>query len=1318
MAAREVTRATCREDFEIAIVCTKDHEYNAVCLVLDGFWDDDGDPFGRAQGDPNTYTTATAAGTAASLRSSYPCIKLLLLTGTCDGVPNAAGEELLLGDVVVSDTVVQYDLGRRYPDGFREKDTLEDRLSRPGKNVRNLVTVLKTDIGLRRLEEKVSSYLRKMQSRASEEPYQRRSKATYQYLGPTNDMLFESTYCHKHYGSPQCICDDYTELGDRHKKKLQDDGDVESAQQPSIFIGRFGSGDTSFSAGIDRDRIAQKHNIIAFETEGAGIWDELPCIIVKGVSTYGDGHKVGDTEAWENFAAATAACAARGLISRYPQTDKSLVVESKNQMEIVFKSQADIACLRDLYITSPPNDKTRIEQTKGGLLLDAYATDSRLNSASSILRGLLHMLISKKPSLISYVRKEYDKSGKLIFEDSNSWVVLSQIFLSTLEDPSVTDLTFIIDALDECLGDLPNLLNRNEADIQEVLLHAKNQSIVSLELNAESVSAAIKTYIDHKVELLSGNKRYQQDMRDSVREYLANNADGTFLWVALVCEMLEKAPSFDRSLESARYPRGLDNLYERMIQKVCHSELDWGRRILSINTVARRPLSIQELETLTFYPESANIAVESLEKRWEEALGYCGNFLTQRKGVVYFIHQSAKDFILNKASYKLFCEGMEHVNNHIFKISISAIISTLKRDIYGLSKPGFLISDLTSQDIPSPDPLAPVGYCCVYWIDHLEESILLSGDSKGEELISTFLSKKYLYWLESLSLLQSMHQGQIGMRKLERLLINTESPRLKERIWDTRRFIQMFGKAIGDAPLQVYISALLFSPVESITRKQFSAEAPHWVRVWPDGYTNWTSCIQKFDGNSQASYDTLAISSCGTWLAAHHHPKITIWDVETGRIIRCIKHDSYQRDSFFIWFEFSPQNRNELVIITYDEKVLFVWDITTASTVRRIRLPDAKIHGLSFLPSAPYIIGIIMGDLDKNYYIAYLNTQKEEEVHKRPLFLNGTVMEAEFSPINGDILAIYINEGMGSQIIIYNIDTDDIIHSLAVYWASGIEFSPDGKYLAAFARLRHSDGILHLPEIILIDIMTGKTVWASEIQHCSLEVPTFSADGQLLGVVTRDTVQIWDIASGQCIQESGVEANCNIFSPNENKLFCSSHGSISVIEIGHRGMAPPRNTENHPQQVMISPDGRKSEVILTINSDSGIEIIKVNENLPAEEETNCGVDDLGFWITLNAERVIWLPPEYRPTMVWKDWHARNSCIAISNTSTPLSIFKFLSSVCPGQMVAQSGEKRKHTSSTPEKHKRSRTVNLDDGNFILRIDMTPLEGKTETYNDED
>ncbi|QYT02255.1 hypothetical protein H0G86_009261 [Trichoderma simmonsii] len=891
-ATRKALRPTSRDDFEIAIVCAKALEYNAVCLLVDGFWDEDGDSFGRAEGDPNTYMTGymggfnivvvllctsgkvAAASTAASLRSSYPCIKLLLLIGTCDGVPNAMGKELLLGDVVISDTVVQYDLGRRYPNGFRERDTLEDRLGRPDKNVRNLVAMYKTEMGLQRLEKKVSSYLKKIQDMEIKEQRQKRRRATYQYPGSTNDILFKSTYCHKHYRSPQCICDDHNEAGDpvcgrsrrtcceqtgcdkdhllprlrlEYKKKLEDDGDEKAAQQPSIFVGRFGSGDTDFNSAIDRDDIAQKHNIIAFETEGAGVWDELSCIIIKGVSTYGDGHIMSDLEAWENFAAATAASAARGLIDYYPQRDRYPSVDFKNQTERAFKNQADITCLRDLYITSPPNDRIRIEESKGGLLMDAFvwvlqngaykqwledpqtsllwirgdpgkgktmllcgiidqlqeltpptnlyyffyqATDSRLNNASSALRGLIHMLISKQPHLISYVRHEYDKSGKSIFEDPNSWIILSRIFFKILRDPSISDLTFIIDALDECLSDLAEFLeliqqsssycgvkwlvsSRNETNVQDVLIDTEKKSVISLELNSESVSAAIRTYIYYKVEVLSKGKRYKQEVRDSIQEYLVNNADGTFLWVALVCEMLKKAPSFDPRPKSAAYPPGLDNIYKRMLEKVLDSEFHWGSRILAINTVARRPLSIQELETLTFSPSDSNDTIESLEKRWEEALGYCGNFLTKRQGIVYFIHQSAKDFIIKKASNRLFSNGTENINRDILKVSISAMMNTLRRNIYGLAKPGFLIDDLTIQDVPSPDPLAPVGYCCVYWIDHFVESIPYSEDDNSQELIYYFFKEKYMYWLESLSLLRSMYHGTMGIQKLEKLLVSS-----------------------------------------------------------------------------------------------------------------------------------------------------------------------------------------------------------------------------------------------------------------------------------------------------------------------------------------------------------------------------------------------------------------------------------------------------------------------------------------------------------------------------------------------------------------
>ncbi|WYZ45759.1 hypothetical protein EsH8_VIII_001075 [Colletotrichum jinshuiense] len=38
--------------------------------------------------------------------------------------------------------------------------------------------------------------------------------------------------------------------------------------------------------------------------EGAGVWDEAPCIVVKGICDYADNHK---KKTWQVYAAATAA---------------------------------------------------------------------------------------------------------------------------------------------------------------------------------------------------------------------------------------------------------------------------------------------------------------------------------------------------------------------------------------------------------------------------------------------------------------------------------------------------------------------------------------------------------------------------------------------------------------------------------------------------------------------------------------------------------------------------------------------------------------------------------------------------------------------------------------------------------------------------------------------------------------------------------------------------------------------------------------------------------------------------------------------------
>jgi nucleoside phosphorylase len=111
-----------REEFEIALICALPLEYNAVSLLFDEFWNEDGDHFGRAAGDPNNYITGrigkynvvlallphmgkvNASSAAVSVRSSYTSLRLALLVGICGGVlKKGKGEddEVLLGDVVI-----------------------------------------------------------------------------------------------------------------------------------------------------------------------------------------------------------------------------------------------------------------------------------------------------------------------------------------------------------------------------------------------------------------------------------------------------------------------------------------------------------------------------------------------------------------------------------------------------------------------------------------------------------------------------------------------------------------------------------------------------------------------------------------------------------------------------------------------------------------------------------------------------------------------------------------------------------------------------------------------------------------------------------------------------------------------------------------------------------------------------------------------------------------------------------------------------------------------------------------------------------------
>ncbi|KAM0521217.1 hypothetical protein ACHAPE_002692 [Trichoderma viride] len=341
-----------REDFEIAIICALPLEYDAVVLLFDEFWDKEGDTFGRAAGDLNHYTTgrigkhdvvlallshmgkANAASAAAIMRSSYGALRLVILAGICGGVPYNGDDDIFLGDVVISSSVIQYDFGRHYPSGFMRKNTYADNLRKHDKNIGNLLTKFGTNIGQDKLHERAASFLQELQERAL------KHREKYTYPGTDKDKLFKSSYRHMHRKLATCVCsschgrkdpicdealasscddlgcdEEYLERSRTHKEQDQ-------AQGPAIYIGAVASGDTIMKSGEDRDGIAKKEGVIAFEMGGAGAWEDLPCIVVKGICDYADCHK---NKLWRDFAAATAASFSKAILEQYIQTDRSRV---------------------------------------------------------------------------------------------------------------------------------------------------------------------------------------------------------------------------------------------------------------------------------------------------------------------------------------------------------------------------------------------------------------------------------------------------------------------------------------------------------------------------------------------------------------------------------------------------------------------------------------------------------------------------------------------------------------------------------------------------------------------------------------------------------------------------------------------------------------------------------------------------------------------------------------------------------------------------------------------------------------------------------
>ncbi|CAP66456.1 uncharacterized protein PODANS_4_3680, partial [Podospora anserina S mat+] len=312
-------------------------------------------------------------------------------------------QEQLLGDVAISDGILQHDLGRKLVGRF----VPETKLLEPGVEIRGVLVKLRTEQAWELLQTDVASNLEVLKGKIWSSGYP----------GTRWDSLFRSDYLHKNRGEEKCeecagddgVCMRSIEMTcqqlgcNETETVIRRRLDYQSGS--IIHIGRVGSGDTVMRLGKDRDEIVERDGIIAFEMEGAGVWETFPnCLVIKGICDYAHRHK---NKQSQGYAAATATAVAKSFLrsrkaGNFPAEAHGLLdvlfttpyLDRKNRNPDVV--QADPGCGKSVLAKHLVEDvipTTTARKTCYFLFKDDVEDQKTMNSALSCVLHQLYLIL-------------------------------------------------------------------------------------------------------------------------------------------------------------------------------------------------------------------------------------------------------------------------------------------------------------------------------------------------------------------------------------------------------------------------------------------------------------------------------------------------------------------------------------------------------------------------------------------------------------------------------------------------------------------------------------------------------------------------------------------------------------------------------------------------------------------------------------------------------------------------------------------------------------------------------------------------------------
>ncbi|KAL8409624.1 hypothetical protein RB594_007901 [Gaeumannomyces avenae] len=430
-----------------------------------------------------------------------------------------------------------------------------------------------------------------------------------------------------------------------------------------------------------------------------------------------------------------------------------------------------------------------------------FFKDQDQNTIELALCALIHQLLCLRPKLMHHALPRYKQDGAGL---TNNVTALWDILKSATADPEAGTVVIILDALDECLQDERNMqtLSRYIHDHFEkrrgnlkILMTSRPyegtvQHIQNLEKafpnirikgedESETIREEINSVIEHRVHQMD---KFSDDLKAHLRTRLMSITHRTYLWLYLVFEHLkgpdikQTARGLDRSLLED-LPKTVDEAYERILSRSKAPQVT--RKAILILLGAYRPLSLREvqiaLELAPDTPCSGSLDLEpyrAFKRRLREC---CGLFVTVHDNKVYFLHQTAREFLLPLATSSL-GPAAPPIWAHTFSISQAHTVLAESCTVY--------LDRFNHQ--ADADPTADLlGYSAKNWGAHFREAGIVDDaavipfalricDPKSKSYSKwSGIYWRSLYWRPPISLTNLTLASYFGHDSIVKLLLST-----------------------------------------------------------------------------------------------------------------------------------------------------------------------------------------------------------------------------------------------------------------------------------------------------------------------------------------------------------------------------------------------------------------------------------------------------------------------------------------------------------------------------------------------------------------